>query len=406
MNILIICYDSPDKGGLSINAHITAKSLKCFGHRVVIASTENYPGVKTFIFKKYHKNPIFILNQLYLSNFLKKIIKEENIDIIHVQDRSTTLGALRAAKKSKVPCVVHFHDYWFACPKGILLKQDLTECRGANFARCAKCMISRRFFWELYKFYFLVLPSWKQLEKADTKIAVSKKVAEKLRWCGIQKNLIILYNPVLDIFFKPISENDKTRIKNKYRLNKFVISYFGALTKHKGIFVLAEIMKRFKNMADISFLVAGLEEVGTNLLDYIKKNNLNNVVFLSHIPPEDMINIYAVSDIVLIPSIWQEPFSRVVGEAFASSVPVIASNVGGPRELIKHGKTGFLVDPQNIQEWEKKIINLITNSSLRQQFKKNAKQDAVKRFRENIIIQELIKIYKQTINRYHSKSVY
>ncbi len=400
MRILIVCYHPPDKGGLAINTHIIAQGLKKFGHYVVMASTENYPGIKTFVFGRYRKNPIFVLNNFYLKHFLSKIVKREKIDIIHAQDRLTSIAAISASKKEKIPCVIHFHDYWFACPKGNLLRYDLSECSGVNFFHCCRCMLGKRFLWEFYKFFFLVKTSWKKLEKADVKIAVSKCVMEKLSRYGIQTNVRVLHNPVTDIFFKDMDESRKNQVKRKYNLKKNVVSYFGEFSLNKGIFLLCDVIKELhkdKRITETSFLVIGWGKLEKYIISFIKKNNLSNVVFLPRVNPHKIRNFYAISNIIVIPSIWPDPLPRVAEEALSMGIPVISSNIGGLKDLVENNKTGFLIIPGDKRKLKDSIVNLTLNPLLRHKFSENAKQNAVGRFNKDIIVRALIKIYQDCL---------
>ena len=71
---------------------------------------------------------------------------------------------------------------------------------------------------------------------------------------------------------------------------------------------------------------------------------------------------------MLVPSLWQEPFGLVVAEAMARGLPVIASNVGGPSEIITHGKNGLLVEAGDECALAVAISQLIQDPDKRQRF--------------------------------------
>jgi L-malate glycosyltransferase len=68
-------------------------------------------------------------------------------------------------------------------------------------------------------------------------------------------------------------------------------------------------------------------------------------------------------DVLLVPS-WVEPFGRVVIEGMAAGVPVVATLVGGPSEVITHGETGFLVPPRQPAVWAEIVIHLLSNPAV------------------------------------------
>lgn len=70
------------------------------------------------------------------------------------------------------------------------------------------------------------------------------------------------------------------------------------------------------------------------------------------------------NDVLVIPSLWEEPFGRVIFDAYKSCIPVIGSNIGGIPELIDNGKTGFLIEPGNVQELTEQINILTTDNKL------------------------------------------
>lgn len=77
--------------------------------------------------------------------------------------------------------------------------------------------------------------------------------------------------------------------------------------------------------------------------------------------------LYRDVDIVVAPSIWPEPFGLVVMEAMASGLPVIASKIGGMKYTVKHGKTGYLYSPGNIEELKSRLKQLIEDAELRRE---------------------------------------
>jgi len=394
MKVLIVCYHPPSKGGLGINTYLIAQGLKNAGIDVCVASTENYPGLKTHIFKKYGKSPFFSFNEKYLCSFLIKIIKKQKIDLIHVHDRLTSLGALKAGKKIEKPVIVHFLDYWFACPKGHLLTKDLSECSGIQLSRCLKCILGKGFLWNFYKYFFLIKKAQKKLDQAQVKIVESEQVKQILMVNKIKRNIFVVPDPVKNDFFKSLSEQEKHEVKEKYDLKQKVVSYFGELTVHKGVFNLMQIIKNISDNGldkNTSFLIAGWGDLEKYCQNFIKENKLKNVI-LTYVDKQEIKKLYAVSDVVLIPSICQDPFPRVAQEAMAQAKPIIGSDMGGLKGLIEHNKTGFLLKPSDLRVWEKTILDLLNNPDLKEKMGENAKEKA-QEFKQELVIQKIVKIY-------------
>ena len=72
---------------------------------------------------------------------------------------------------------------------------------------------------------------------------------------------------------------------------------------------------------------------------------------------EDVPELMRALDVLLLPS-WEEPFGRAVIEAMALGVPVLATDVGGPGEIISDGRDGFLLPPRRPREWAGAIARL------------------------------------------------
>lgn len=378
MKILFTVYAPFGYGGAEISMMLLAEGLKKRGHEIIIASTGNYSGFKTYKFKRFRKVPLFYIHNLYLSRFLSKIIKKEGIDVIHAHDRSTSPGAIIAAKICGIKSVTHFRDYWFVCPKSSCLMSNFKECYHCNLRGLIKCSSLLRLPWNLYK-YFYLKSIRTLLKQSDVKIAISSVISERLNSCGI-KNSVIIPNPL-------IVEN----IKN-YKHRGIIISFIGSLDYHKGIM---NILKVIKEIREVSFLIVGRGPLEGAIKRFIKDNSMNNVDVLGYIPYDKIKEIYSKSDIVVFPSVWQEPFGRIAIEAMSFGKPVIGSNIGGIKNIIVDGKTGFLVDPFDFKGWKDKINLLVKDKNLRLKLGREGKKRALKNYNIDIIAKKIEGIYNE-----------
>ena len=76
---------------------------------------------------------------------------------------------------------------------------------------------------------------------------------------------------------------------------------------------------------------------------------------------EDVPEIVGALDALLLPS-WEEPFGRAVIEAMALAVPVVATAVGGPREILRDGREGYLVAPREPRAWADAVERIVRSS--------------------------------------------
>ena len=177
-------YNPLNIGGAEASVYSLSNELQKRGHKIVILSTGDYAGIETYKMKKLKKYPFFWYHENYVKRLVSDIIKKEKIDIVHAHCRRTSPGAILAARKNKIPSVVHFRDYWFADPRNTLLRNDGTSYEICSYKELFKLSKKSRVLWDIYK-WGSIKNSWKILRQADVKIAVSSFVKEKLMLIGI-----------------------------------------------------------------------------------------------------------------------------------------------------------------------------------------------------------------------------
>jgi len=108
---------------------------------------------------------------------------------------------------------------------------------------------------------------------------------------------------------------------------------------------------------------------------------------------EQIEEILLVSDLFILPSEY-ESFGLAAMEAMAANVPVISSDAGGLPEININGKTGYTAPVGDVQTMSDCAINLLSNDELLQEFRKNAKEQAMK-FDLNNIVPQYEKLYSR-----------
>ena len=116
-----------------------------------------------------------------------------------------------------------------------------------------------------------------------------------------------------------------------------------------------------KKIWKLSIVGDGFERVSLEKL-VKEKDLLQNVTFCGY--QKEVKNFYVEHDILIVPSL-KEPFGRVVIEAMQFAIPVIASNVDGPSEIIKDGEDGILFESGNVEALREAIDFLIKNPQKR-----------------------------------------
>lgn len=394
MKILFVIYHPLGFGGGEISTKLLAEGLKKRGHEIVFVSNGKYDGFKNYRLRNFKKMPFFLQNS-YLSNFLKRVIKKEKPAIIHAHDRLVSVGSIKATKSLDIPVVVHFRDYWFACPYSSCIAPDYFEYDKCTLGIILKHYKPTRWLVDIYKLAYLNKVR-KILDKADLKIANSSSVKRRLDICGIKDAKVF---PILRDLSKFSSKIKKNVIKKRFNIGDKVITYVGGLTIPKGILFITEVISNLLSFKkDWYFLIVGDGPLFNEVNSFINNRGLNKKIKLTgNLSIEDMPYVYADSDIVVLPSLWEEPFSGVPIEAGASHVPVIASDKGGNRDIITNKKNGVLVAARNKNEWEDALLKLMNNNSLRNKLGRNSRSIMLSKFSINKVSASIEKEYLSLI---------
>jgi glycosyltransferase involved in cell wall biosynthesis len=216
---------------------------------------------------------------------------------------------------------------------------------------------------------------------SDRIITVTAHGKEHLIKKGVDANKInIIYNGIDPGLFKM---GNKISIKEKYgfQKNDLLILYSGRIDSIKGLDYLAKAFEiLLKKKSNCRLVIAG--DGDFNLLIKFTKSFSSNVSFLGLIPFDDLIPLYYASTIGVIPSL-EEHCSYVALEMLHSGLPVVASNIGGLKEIFIHDENAFLVDTvpdqtniygiaPNIDQLADFMYNLLTDDQLRKKFSQNA----------------------------------
>jgi glycosyltransferase involved in cell wall biosynthesis len=110
--------------------------------------------------------------------------------------------------------------------------------------------------------------------------------------------------------------------------------------------------------------------------------------------PEGLRDFYYSVDMFVMPS-RRESFGVSAVEASATGLPVVASRFGGIPEIVVHGETGLLVDPDDIHGFGEAIVTLGENEDLRRQMGVKARARAEERFNWRNSVRDMVTIYRR-----------
>jgi glycosyltransferase involved in cell wall biosynthesis len=118
----------------------------------------------------------------------------------------------------------------------------------------------------------------------------------------------------------------------------------------------------------------------------------DDVLFLGN--QECIEGILPLADVLLLPS-EQESFGLVCLEAISCGVPVVATNVGGTKEVIQHGQTGFLHDPFDVEAMVASVMELIDDPGRRRSMGELGRKVATEKFSTADIVKRYVDLYER-----------
>jgi glycosyltransferase involved in cell wall biosynthesis len=233
---------------------------------------------------------------------------------------------------------------------------------------------------------------YKSYKSVDNKFIVisndSKQYCKKLLPKKLKKNIHFLPNAIdfQKFYHEKSIESSASTLK--------IISV-GSLVEKKNHRFLIEIAKEFR-IRDVKFEINifGNGPLFLKLQSEIKENKLEKYIFL-HGKTLNIEKELKKSDYFIHPATY-EPFGLVILEAMASGLPVIALNGRGNKDLIKHGRNGYIFDNQQASEFVNVILNLEEDKELKKSIIKNG-QDTAKKYNLESYMVNLITLYKKFI---------
>ena len=177
--------------------------------------------------------------------------------------------------------------------------------------------------------------------------------------------------------------------------NKYIVTSVGELTKRKNHQVAIKAMKIvIKDRTDIVYLICGTGELEDRLMRLVDELDLNkNVKFLGY--RTDIEDVLSISDCFIFPSL-QEGLPVAILEAMVAGLPVICSDIRGNRDLIKAGKSGYVVEHQSIKKYAECIIKAVSDIENAKRFG-DFNKVRVKKYDQRIVEELMRHVYCEII---------
>jgi L-malate glycosyltransferase len=305
---------------------------------------------------------------------LRKLARSMGVHLVHANSIRAGLIAAFATRAGGPPAVVSFHD---RLPAGAVSSLTLRLINSGVSAI----------------------------------LACSDYTAQQARASDSSALVRVVYNPVdFERFDPSVVTREEARVRLGLDESAVILAVVAQLTPWKAqddaIRILAHLRRRQLNAR---LLLAGSAKFISRATRYdndayrawLGKLALaleveRYVHFLGE--RDDVADIFAAADVALLPS-WEEPFGRSIVEAMAMTRPVVATNVGGPPEILTHGKEGLLLPPRVPELWAHTIEDLIEHPDTRAALGQAGRRRVVAQFSVARHVEAVLDVYSEAVRR-------
>lgn len=225
-----------------------------------------------------------------------------------------------------------------------------------------------------------IFPCQKALDLAVQQFPWVKKLNNKVNYIGIN----------------PQKVSEEQIIEERKRLNlkdELIIGVTGRIVKKKGVdFLIQSYAQIAAQYPHTRLVINGSGKYKEEAMNLVKSLNLEHQIIFGGFAPNSTISA-AAYDIAVLPSDY-EAFPYAVVEYFSVGKPVIATNVGGIKELIQHENNGLIVEARDIDQMALALKTLLDNPVLRDKIAEQASITLKNNFTEEIMMDKFEKFYQ------------
>lgn len=385
-------------GGTEVYVRALAQEQKHIGHHVVIVAPGNqyahYEHEGFAVYRYGVKNNVDNVAELYRATESVSVQDFEQMldavrpDVLHVHGytAAVTRELLSSARQRGARIVFTYHTPTATCVRGTLLRWGTDVCDGFLDAKvCTACMLqaggltrpvatlvarapavpskllpnsrigTALRMGELVALRHEEIRSF--LSGVDRIVATSQWVFELLLRNGVAPGRVTLsrqgtcLNAIRDL--QPVSQGSLR------------LAFFGRIERIKGLHVVMSALQRIRN-ADLALDVYGIATADDAYTRAVRSQARSDSRIRMHeaIPRSRVLETMRAHDAVVVPSQWLETGPLVVLEAQAAGLPVLGSNLGGIRELVRDGVDGMLIERDDVHAWAEAIEKLCADRAM------------------------------------------
>jgi glycosyltransferase involved in cell wall biosynthesis len=314
--------------------------------------------------------------------FLEHTVKDFAPDLIFVWGMWALSKALPALAEQLLPgrVVYYLSDYW---PSAL----DMHTTYWQSPARRWPMQVPKRV---LSKVVMSILAKEGQPDlKLEQVICVSARVRDLLVEAGLPiQHARIIYGGTDVQRFSSVRERE-------YRSGHLKLLYAGQFVRHKGVHTAIEAMARLVNkrgmkQVSLTLVGSGHPDYEAFLRDLVEREHLHDfVTFHKPVSKDEMPVILQQFDVLIFPSIYEEPLARMTQEAMASGLVVVGTITGGTKEILRDDETGFTFAPEDADGLAEQVNRLIIDPDLCYRLAQAGRQTVLENFTLDKMVKEI-----------------
>ena len=406
MHVLVVSPHLPPThvGGVEVYSQYLMRAYRARGHRVQGAAVERiasgsaaaceaatdeadgYPAHRLTLTPPPAQPFPLLADHAPAQAWFEQLLRDSQPDVVHVQS-GYLLGApaLAAAERTGTPAVLTLHDYWFACPRGTLRHPSGEICSGPERpSKCAWCLTAdQRRHGLLDTMTGGALSRDRDTSRVWRTFVGGPEAGVVARQEALGARLRSAAAVLAPTRFVAAQVAAGTGYPlNQIRLSRYGmppiaraahtpgptlrLAFIGQLAPHKGVHLAIEAIRALPGRP----ITLDLHGPLTPYPDYVARlralaGDDPRIVFRGPYQREALPDVFAATDVVVVPSVWHEVAAIVIQEAQAAGLPVLASTLGGSPELIRDDVDGLLFDPAEAGGLRRQMARLLDEPTLR-----------------------------------------
>lgn len=378
-NILHI-HTLPVISGSGLNTFLSMKGIKNDSIKIALACAPGGPlldlvtdeGMEVFRFPNMVQ-PMNPARDIAAVFDLYRFLKRNRFDIVHTHNSKAGFIGRLSARLARVPVIIHtVHGFSFHDQEPLWRRMLFKNLERAASHWCDKMI-----------FISEPLIDW----------AIREKITSR-------EKTVKIYSGIDINRFKPASDNEKKSARIGFGIphNSPVAGIVSKLWDGKGHEMLITAFKEIKkDIRNAKLLIVGEGYLEAGLRSYVNETGLSDSVIFTGFK-SDVREVMTCFDISVLPSFF-EGMGRVLIEAMAMKIPVVASNVGGIPDIVKNNRNGLLVEPGNIFELSNAIKKLLTNKSMLLSMGENGHRAVKREFTAESMNEKILEVYKSCMKK-------